>query len=123
MAAGTVPLTDLPGTDLTPGERYQRMQRDYQLLVREQHICGVQVHVDVPDREVAVSMMQHVAPLLPIFLAVSASSPYWRGVDSGYASYRWLVWQRWPTAGPPGLMRSAADYDAMVADLSTLVHA
>jgi carboxylate-amine ligase len=117
VAAGAVPLTDLPGTDITPGERYQRMQRDYQLLVREQHICGVQVHVDVPDREVAVSVMQHVAPLLPIFLAVSASSPYWRGVDSGYASYRWLVWQRWPTAGPPGSMHSAAEYDAIVADL------
>ena len=117
VAAGTVPLVDLVGTDISAGARYERMQHEYQLLVREQHICGAQVHVDVPDRDVAVAVVQHVALHLPTFLALSASSPYWRGGDSGYASYRCMVWQRWPTAGPPGPMRTAADYDAMVADL------
>ena len=117
VAAGTVPLVDLLGTDISAGARYERMQHEYQLLVREQHICGAQVHVDMPDRDVAVAVVQHVALHLPTFLALSASSPYWRGADSGYASYRCMVWQRWPTAGPPGPMRNAADYDAMVADL------
>jgi len=117
VASGTVPLVDLLGTDISAGARYERMQHEYQLLVREQHICGAQVHVDVPDRDVAVAVVQHVAVHLPMFLAISASSPYWRGVDSGYASYRDMVWQRWPTAGPPGPMRTAADYDAMVAEL------
>jgi carboxylate-amine ligase len=117
VAAGTVPLVDLLGTDISAGARYERMQHEYQLLVREQHICGAQVHVDVPDRDVAVAVVQHVALHLPTFLALSASSPYWRGIDSGYASYRCMVWQRWPTAGPPGPMRTAADYDAVVADL------
>jgi glutamate---cysteine ligase / carboxylate-amine ligase len=117
VAAGTVPLVDLLGTDISAGARYERMQHEYQLLVREQHICGAQVHVDVPDRDVAVAVVQHVALHLPTFLALSASSPYWRRADSGYASYRCMVWQRWPTAGPPGPMRTAADYDAMVADL------
>jgi carboxylate-amine ligase len=117
VAAGTVPLVDLLGTDISAGARYDRMQHEYQLLVREQHICGVQVHVDVPDRDVAVAVVQHAALYLPIFLALSASSPYWRGIDSGYASYRCMVWQRWPTAGPPGPMRTAADYEALVADL------
>lgn len=117
VAAGTVPLVDLLGTDISAGARYERMQHEYQMLVREQHICGAQVHVDVPDRDVAVAVVQHVALHLPTLLALSASSPYWRAVDSGYASYRCMVWQRWPTAGPPGPMRTAADYDAMVADL------
>ena len=117
VAAGTVPLVDLLGTDISAGARYERMQHEYQLLVREQHICGAQVHVDVPDRDIAVAVVQHVAVHLPTFLALSASSPYWRGVDSGYASYRCMVWQRWPTSGPPGPMSTAADYDAMVADL------
>ena len=117
VAAGTVPLVNLLGTDISAGARYERMQHEYQLLVREQHICGAQVHVDVPDRDVAVAVVQHVALHLPTFLALSASSPYWRGIDSGYASYRCMVWQRWPTAGPPGPMRTAADYDAVVADL------
>ncbi len=117
VAAGTVPLVTLLGTDISAGARFERMQHEYQLLVREQHICGAQVHVDVPDRDIAVAVVQHVALHLPTFLALSASSPYWRGVDSGYASYRCMVWQRWPTAGPPGPMRTAADYDTMVADL------
>ena len=64
------------------------MQHEYQLLVREQHICGAQVHVDVPDRDVAVQVVRRVAPYLPTLLAISASSPYWRGNDTGYASYR-----------------------------------
>jgi len=88
VAAGTVPLVDLLGSEISAGARYERMQHEYQLLVREQHICGAQVHVDVPDRDVAVAVVQHVALHLPTFLALSASSPYWRGVDSGYASYR-----------------------------------
>ncbi|MGH3975315.1 MAG: glutamate--cysteine ligase, partial [Pseudonocardiaceae bacterium] len=117
VAAGTVPLVDLLGTDISAGARYERMQHEYQMLVREQHICGAQVHVDVPNRDVAVAVVQHLALYLPTFLALSASSPYWRGADSGYASYRCMVWQRWPTAGPPGPMRTAADYDTMVADL------
>ena len=81
------------------------MQHEYQLLVREQHICGAQVHVDVPDRDVAVQVVRRVAPYLPTLLAISASSPYWRGQDTGYASYRSMVWSRWPTAGPPGPRR------------------
>ncbi|HET9116741.1 MAG TPA: glutamate--cysteine ligase, partial [Pseudonocardiaceae bacterium] len=117
VAAGTVPLVDLLGNDISAGARYERMQHEYQLLVREQHICGAQVHVDVPDRDIAVAVVQHVALHLPVLLALSASSPYWCGSDSGYASYRCMVWQRWPTAGPPGPMRTAADYDTMVADL------
>jgi carboxylate-amine ligase len=75
VAAGTVPLVDLLGNDISAGARYERMQHEYQLLVREQHICGAQVHVDVPDRDVAVAVVQHVALHLPIFLALSASTP------------------------------------------------
>jgi glutamate---cysteine ligase / carboxylate-amine ligase len=117
VAAGTVPLADLEGDDISAGARYERMQHEYQLLVREQHICGAQVHVDVPDRDVAVQVVRRVAPYLPTLLAISASSPYWRGRDTGYASYRSMVWSRWPTAGPPGHVETAADYDAMVSEL------
>ncbi|QJY47079.1 carboxylate--amine ligase/circularly permuted type 2 ATP-grasp protein [Pseudonocardia broussonetiae] len=116
VAAGTVPLTH-EGDAISAGARFERMQHEYQLLVSEQHICGAQVHVDVPDRDVAVQVVRRVAPYLPTLLAISASSPYWRGRDSGYASFRSMVWSRWPTAGPPGNVETAADYDAMVAEL------
>lgn len=117
VAAGTVPLVDMTGDAISAGARYERMQHEYQMLVSEQHICGAQVHVDVPDRDVAVQVVQRVAPYLSVLLAISASSPYWRGRDSGYASYRSMVWSRWPTAGPPAHVESGAEYDALVAEL------
>ena len=83
-----MPLVDLHGDAISAGARYEQMQHEYQMLVREQHICGAQVHVDVPDRDEAVQVVRRVAPYLPVLLALSASSPYWRGHDSGYASYR-----------------------------------
>ncbi|MCM3846385.1 carboxylate--amine ligase/circularly permuted type 2 ATP-grasp protein [Pseudonocardia sp. DR1-2] len=117
VAAGTVPLVDLSGDDISAGARYERMQHEYQMLVREQHICGVQVHVDVPDRDTAVQVSRRVSPALPTLLAITASSPYWRGHDTGYASYRSMIWQRWPTAGPPGDVTTAAEYDTMIDEL------
>lgn len=117
VAAGTVPLVDALQLSITPNRRYERMQDDYQLLVREQLICGAQVHVQVSDRNVAVAIAQRITPYLPIMLALSASSPFWMGEDSGYASTRSLLWQRWPTAGLSGEISSAAEHDALVADL------
>ncbi len=117
IAAGTVPLLDLDSLPVTPTSRYRRMLDDYQLLAREQLICGAQVHVGIADRDEAVAVAQRIAPSLPVLLALSASSPYWMGEDSGYASARSLVWMRWPTAGDSGVVESAADHDALVADL------
>jgi carboxylate-amine ligase len=117
VATGTVPLVDLESLPVTPTSRYRRMLDDYQLLAREQLICGAQVHVSVPDRDEAVAVAQRVAPHLPVLLALSASSPFWMGEDSGYASVRSLVWLRWPTAGDPGVLNSAAEFDELVDDL------
>ena len=116
-AVGTVPLDNSPGLDVTPTRRFTRMHEDYQLLVEEQLICGTQVHVGVEDRDVAVAVSQRVLGWLPVLLALSASSPYWHGLDTGYASIRTMIWQRWPTAGATGPIAGAADYDALVADL------
>src|SRR3954447_14667879 len=117
VAAGTVPLVDADQLSITPTTRYERMLADYQLLVREQLICGAQVHVQVSDRDLAVAIAQRVTPYLPVLLALSASSPFWMGEDTGYASSRSLLWQRWPTAGLSGEIATAAEHDALVADL------
>lgn len=117
VAAGTVPLVDALQLSVTPNSRYEQMLDDYQLLVREQLICGAQVHVQISDRDVAVAIAQRVTPYLPVLLALSASSPFWMGEDSGYASIRSLLWQRWPTAGLSGEITSAAEHDALIADL------
>jgi len=117
VAAGTVPTTDPDTVTITPDPQYAHMQGEYRMLVREQLICGTQVHVDVNGRDLAVAVAHRVAPWLPVLLALSASSPFWLGTDTGYASYRTLIWRRWPTTGAPAGFASAADYDRTVADL------
>ncbi|MFI2376981.1 glutamate--cysteine ligase [Streptomyces sp. NPDC018964] len=117
VAAGTVPLARVTSRDVTADPRYRRMADDYRRVADEQLICSAQVHVDVPDRDTAVRAMCLVSPWLPPLLALSASSPFWLGSDTGYASWRTMVWQRWPTAGPAGCYEDAADYDAAVTEL------
>ena len=117
VAAGTVPLAD-PGTlQVTADPRYEHIRGEYRMLVREQLICSTQVHVDVDDRDLAIAVGRRVTPWLPALLALSASSPFWLGTDTGYASYRTLIWRRWPTAGALPGFGSAAEYDRAVADL------
>ncbi len=117
VAAGTVPLADVGAADVTADRRYRHMRQEYRRIADEQLICSAQIHVDVPDRDTAVRAMCLVSPWLPPLLALSASSPLWLGSDTGYASWRTMLWQRWPTAGPAGCHADAAEYDAAVADL------
>ena len=116
-AAGTVPLVADDELAITPTTRFEQMLDDYQMLAREQLICGTQVHIGLADRDLAVAVAQRIRRWLPIMLAISASSPFWKGRDTGYASIRSLLWQRWPTAGASGIVQSAADHDALVAEL------
>ena len=117
VAAGTVPIADPDTVRVTSDPRYQHMRGEYRILVHEQLICGLHIHVDLADRDLAVAVAHRMAPWLPPLLALSASSPFWLGTDSGYASYRTLIWRRWPTTGAPAGFSSAADYDQTVADL------
>ena len=116
-AVGTPPLSSGDDFELTPTGRFGRMHDEYRLLVDEQLICGTQVHVGVADRDLAVAIAQRVSRDLPLLLALSASSPFWHGTDTGYASIRTIIWQRWPTAGTTGPLASAAEYDDLVGDL------
>jgi carboxylate-amine ligase len=116
-AVGTAPRSTFADFELTTTGRYSRMQEQYRLLVDEQLICGTQVHVGVSDRDLAVEISQRIARDLPVLLALSASSPFWNGQDTGYASIRTTIWQRWPTAGSTGPLASAQEYDELLADL------
>ncbi|MFI1002814.1 glutamate--cysteine ligase [Streptomyces galbus] len=117
VAAGTVPLARPASSFPTGGSRYEHMVDEYRLLADEQLICGAHVHVDVPDRDTAVRVMCEVSPSLHTLLALSASSPFWQGEDTGYASWRTMLWQRWPTAGPIGCYADADAYDRSVRGL------
>jgi carboxylate-amine ligase len=116
-AAGSAPLVETGEPKVSPEPRYEQMLSDYQQLTREQLICGTHVHAECTDRDLAVIVAHRLTPWLPPLLALSASSPYWDGDDTGYASYRSLVWQRWPTAGPIARYGSAAEYEEMIGEL------
>ncbi|WP_406864310.1 glutamate--cysteine ligase [Streptomyces sp. HUAS MG47] len=117
MAAGAPPIGHLGAVRTTDEPRYLAMAEEYRRVADEQLICGAQVHVDVPDKETAVRALCVLNPWLAPLLALSASSPYWLGADTGYASWRSMIWQRWPTAGPTGCYADAADYDTAVGQL------
>jgi glutamate---cysteine ligase / carboxylate-amine ligase len=118
VAAGAVPLSVPAEMQVTKTARYRQMLANYQLLAREQLICGTQVHVGISDRNEAVAVGHRVAAYLPTLLALSASSPFASdGSDTGYSSMRTLVWQRWPTTGPAAPVQSAEEYDELVNDL------
>src|SRR5215210_8713467 len=86
-------------------------------LAMQQDICGCHVHVGVPDLDTAVAVMDRARPYLPVLLAMTGSSPFHDGVDTGYESYRTLWWGRFPHAGSPERLGSAAAYRAVVAGL------
>ncbi len=113
IAAGVSPLGQ-PVQPLTQQERYQRIAASFGQLAREQSVCGCHVHVEVPDRERGIAIINHLRPWLPTLLALTANSRVAHGGDTEYASWRWLVWSRWPSAGSPPYFPDAASYEATV---------
>jgi NAD(P)-dependent dehydrogenase (short-subunit alcohol dehydrogenase family) len=73
-------------------------------------LCGCHVHVGVPDPETAVQVCNHLRPWLPTLQAMTANSPFSYGRDTGYASWRSVLWSRWPSTGPTPYLRDLADY-------------
>ncbi|MFD9428879.1 MULTISPECIES: glutamate--cysteine ligase [unclassified Streptomyces] len=113
-AAGTYPLADWRTQEFNTKPQYQRTVETYRLLADELLICGCHVHVGVADRDTAVEVMNRVRPWLPVLSALAASSPFWMGADTGYSSYRSMVWERWPTSGMPPTFRSYDEYQNSV---------
>jgi carboxylate-amine ligase len=111
-ALGTSPLPALPHLVQTP--RYRAMEERFGLALREQLMCGFHVHVSVDSPEEGVAVLDRIRIWLPILIALAANSPFWQGKDTGYASFRYQVWRRWPTAGPTELFGSARAYQDLV---------
>jgi len=117
VAVGT-PIFEPPSGAVTGTPRYQRMAQHYR-GVADGVICGCHVHIGVDDRDRAARIINYLRPWLPTLLALTANSPIADGRDTGHASWRYLRWGRWPSAGVPPQCASAADYDAAVESLLT----
>jgi carboxylate-amine ligase len=116
-AIGTHPFSDWVGQQITPKDRYRALDIAYKQLAWEQLVCGCHVHVGIDDPELAIKVLSHVRPWLATLRALTTNSPYWQGIDTGYASFRMTVFDRWPTAGVPPRLEDRAAYDALVAAL------
>ncbi|ARP73631.1 carboxylate--amine ligase [Streptomyces pluripotens] len=114
-ALATSPLPVSPS--LTVNERYRWLAERYGVGTRDQLVCGCHVHVSVESDEEGVAVLDRLRPWLPVLSALSANSPFWQGRDTGYASYRSRVWERWPSAGPTELFGSPEQYRRRVADM------
>ncbi|MEJ2871378.1 glutamate--cysteine ligase [Actinomycetospora sp. OC33-EN08] len=112
-AVATSPLPQGPAPDLEG--RYGRILERFGAVATEQLTNGQHVHVEIGSREEGVGVLDRIGPWLPVLRALSANSPYWRGEDTGYASYRSIVWSRWPSAGPTRVFGSVEAYDEVVA--------
>ena len=114
-ALATSPVPVVPKTTLN--DRYHAIADQFGITEAEQLACGMHVHVSTESDDEGVAVIDRVRTWLPVLVALAANSPYWQGLDTGYASFRSQLWRRWPSAGSPGPFGSPAAYHALVEDL------
>jgi len=118
--SGTHPVSDWRNAKVAPVQRYAELAERMQWLARRLQTFSVQVHVGLQDGNRAIPIVNALAAYLPHFLALTASSPFWGGQDTGLASARSVIFGDLPTAGPPLLL---ADWDEFEECMATLVRA
>jgi glutamate---cysteine ligase / carboxylate-amine ligase len=117
LASGTHPLADWDHLKSTKKVRYEAIAQEMQMVARRNNVCGMHVHVEVPDPSRRVELMNRLLPYLPLLLALSASSPFWQGRNTGLAAYRLSVWGELPRTGLPDLFASTEEYERYVATM------
>lgn len=110
LASGTHPFASWRAQEPTDKARYERLMSDYAAIGRRSLVCGLHVHVSVPEGVDRIALMNRLLPWLPLFLALSCSSPFWRGQPTGLSSYRQAAYDEWPRAGLPDAFADDADY-------------
>jgi carboxylate-amine ligase len=118
-AAGTHPLTMREETEVSGAARYRALDDSLRVLARREPTMALHVHVGVPAPGDAIRVLNGLRRSIPVLLALSANSPFWRGRDSGFASARTPIFQAFPRAGPPPFFADYFDYigaaDALIA--------
>lgn len=110
LAAGTHPSAAWIRQRVTSAARYDRIMRDLQMLGSRNQVCGMHVHVEVPDPEARISIMRRMLPYLPLMLALSTSSPFWQSHRTGLMGYRLAAYRELPRTGLPDHFEDAEDY-------------
>jgi glutamate---cysteine ligase / carboxylate-amine ligase len=118
FAAGTHPTAFWIGARQTEGERYDTVMDDLQMIGERNMLCGLHVHVELPDPNDRVDVMCRMLPYLPLFVALATSSPFWQGRPTGLKGYRLAAYDELPRTGVPELFRKAEEYEAYISALT-----
>src|ERR687890_472099 len=113
-AAGTHPFSEATAQRITDEERYRRVDKEMGWPARMQAIYGLHVHVAVPDEEHAIRAVAALSRYVPLFVALSANSPFWAGVDTRLASVRTKVFGLVPRTGLPPTFRAWGEFEGYV---------
>lgn len=114
VAASTHPFANWAGQKISDNERYHKLVEDMQILSRSLLIFGMHVHVALEDREIAIQIMNAARYFLPHLLALTTSSPFWRGMETGLKSYRCEIFKKYPRTEIPDYFNSRGEYDAFI---------
>ncbi len=114
LCAGTHPISSWRQQKITPDARYKRLLQEFQLLGRRLNIYGLHVHIGVTDGDKAAAILNVLRGYLPHLLALSTSSPFWSGYDTGMYSSRIKVFEVLPTAGLPPRVKDWAEFERLV---------
>ena len=114
IASSTHPFSQWKDQKHTPKERYDQLTVEMQVAARRLLICGMHVHVGIDDNELRIDLMNQLSYFLPHLLALTCSSPFWEGHDTGLKSYRLTVFDTLPRTGIPERFASYAEYERHV---------
>jgi len=119
FAAGTHPLARRAQQEANPDPRYDRLVAELGVIAKRAMICAMHIHCEAPDPARRIDVMNRLLPFLPLFYALSVSSPFWQGREAGLKGIRLSTFAEWPRMGLPEIFESEAEYrrfvDLMVA--------
>src|SRR5215471_13119927 len=118
LAAGTHPTAAWEHSQQSQAERYDTVMHDLQMLGQRNMLCGLHVHLELPDTEDRVDIMCRMLPYLPLFVALATSFPFWRSRPTGLKGYRLAAYDELPRTGVPELFRRVEEFDAYIAALT-----
>ena len=114
FAAGSHPLGLVGEQATTEEEHYESLKSEFGIISQRSMCCAMHVHVEVPEPDARIAVMNRLMPALPVFLALSTSSPFWQGRPSGLHGFRLAAFSEWPRTGLPEIFADDAAYHRLV---------
>ena len=114
LASGTHPLAQAREQETTEKERYKRLESEFGIIAQRAMICAMHIHVEAPDPGRRIDLMNRLVPFIPLLLALSVSSPFWQGRETGIKAFRLTAFAQWPRMGVPEIFRSQEEYQRYI---------